>query len=86
MQKILLMLVGVSVLFSLASCKSKMKEDETTLNSTNAYGQATSDAAPTTKKDDSLVGEVTSIIDDATSVADDIIDDVLPDSTATTTP
>ena len=85
MQKIIVLLVGVSVLFSLASCKSKMKEDETTVTVTNAYGQATSDIAATTKKNDSLVGEVTSLIDDATSVAEDIVDDVLPDDRSSTT-
>lgn len=85
MQKIIVLLVSVSVLFSLASCKSKMKEDETTVTVTNAYGQATSDIAATTKKNDSLVGEVTSLIDDATSVAEDIVDDVLPDDRSSTT-
>ncbi|MBQ7653819.1 MAG: hypothetical protein IJS17_01965 [Clostridia bacterium] len=84
MQKTALLLVCISVLFSLASCKSKMNEDETTINSTSAVGEGTSAVANTTQKDDSLVGEVTSIIDDVTSVAEDIVDDVLPDSTTNT--
>ena len=79
-----MLLVGVCLVFSLASCKSKMKEDETTVTVTGANAQTTSDVVTATRKDDSLVGEVTSIIDDVTSVADDIVDDVLPDSTATT--
>lgn len=85
MQKIILLLVSVLLVFSLVSCKSKMSEDETTVGDTSAYDQVPSGNVTATTDKDSLVGEITSVIDDVTSVVDDIIDDVTPDNTEATT-
>lgn len=73
MQKITALLVCVLTVVLLASCGKKNMTEETTAATTNTYEQSNTSVPETTERDNSLIGEVTSI-------ADDIKDDIVGDS------
>lgn len=73
MQKITALLVCVLTVVSLASCGKKNMTEETTVPTTNTYEQPNTSVPATTERDNSLIGEVTSI-------ADDIKNDIVGDS------
>lgn len=71
MQKAILLLVSIMLVFSFASCGKKDMENETNVSSTDSYVQNNTTSPETTTKK-SLVGEVTSIAED---IKDDIVGD-----------
>lgn len=70
MQKITALLVCVLTVATLASCGKKNMTEETTAVTTNTYEQSNTSVPATTERDNSLIGEVTSIADD---IKDDIV-------------